>query len=113
MKTILGNSNSRSGVSEHFPKVNCKFRQYRSRPRKHKKIDLISTNCYETLYITDCDTESEGKDSDYITNTYALTDNNIWPGYTHRIHQWNDNLKEVNKKNIKLQKPQIAVMMIE
>ena len=36
------NSNSKLTVSEEFATVNNKFRQKRSRPRKHKKFDLNS-----------------------------------------------------------------------
>ena len=94
----FNNSNSKSTVSKEFKTVNRKFRRKRSRPRKHKKVDLNFTNRYETLYITDSNTESESEDSDDITTTDISTDN------THRIHQRNDNLKEVNKKKMKLRK---------
>ena len=41
--------------------VNSKFRQKKSRPRRHKIVDLNCSNRYETLYITDNYTESEVK----------------------------------------------------
>ena len=74
----------------------------KSQPRKHKKIDLNCSNRYEYLYITDSNTESESEDSDDITITDTLTDNNTQTGYTHRIYQRNDDLKEVNKPKSKI-----------
>ena len=41
--------------------------------------------------------QSESEDSDDITITDTSTDNNTEPGYTYRICQQNDNLKQVNK----------------
>ena len=86
-----------SNLKSQFTTVHSKFRQKKSRSRKHKKVDLNCSNCYETLYITDSNTESESEDSDDITTTDTSTDSNTRAGYTHRIHQENDNLKEVNK----------------
>ena len=56
------NSNSKLTVSEEFVTVNNK----RSRPSKHKKVDLNCSNRYETKYITDSNTESGNEDSDDI-----------------------------------------------
>ena len=86
-----------SNLKSQFTTVNSKSRQKKSWPWKHKKVDLNCSNCYETQYITDSNTESESEDSDDITTTDISTDSNTRPGYTHRIHQENDNLKEVNK----------------
>ena len=83
----FNNSNSKATVPEEFTTVNSKFRQIRSRPRKHKKVDLNCSNRYETLYIIDSNTESESEDSDDITTTDDSTDNNTRPDYTHRIYQ--------------------------
>ena len=47
-----------------------------SRPKKHKKVDLNCSNRYETLYITDSNTESESDDSDDITITDISVGNN-------------------------------------
>ena len=102
-KHSFNNSDSKSTVSEEFTKVNSKFRQKKkSQPRKHKKTDLNCSNRYENLYITDSNTESESEDSDDITITDTLTDNNTQTGYTHRIYQRNDDLKEVNKPKSKI-----------
>ena len=101
-KHSFDNSDSKSTVSEEFTKVNSKFRQKKSRPRKHKKVDLNCSNRYENLYITDSNTESESEDSDDITITDPSTDNNTQPDYTHRIYQRNDDLKEVNKTKSKI-----------
>ena len=54
------------------------------------------------LYITDSITESESEDSDDITITDTSTDNNTRPGYTDRIYQRNDSLKQVNKTKNKI-----------
>ena len=62
-----------------------------------KKSDLNCSNRYETLYITDSTTESESEDPNYITYTGTSTDNNTRPGYTCRLYQQNDDLKQVNK----------------
>ena len=72
-KHTFDNSNSKSAVSEDFTTVN---RKKSSRPRKHKKVDLNCSNRYETLYITDSNTESESEESDdiAITDTSAVTD---------------------------------------
>ena len=98
-KHTFDNSNSKSAVSEDFTTVN---RKKSSRPRKHKKVDLNCSNRYETLYITDSNTESESEDSDDITITDSSTDSNRRPGYIHRIYQGNDNLKQVNKTKNKI-----------
>ena len=50
----------------------AKFRQKRSRPRKHNKFYLNCSNCCKTLYITDRNTESESEDSDDITTFIYL-----------------------------------------
>ena len=52
--------------------------------------------------MTDSITESESEDSDDITITDTSTDNNTRPGYTHRIYQRNDSLKQVNKTKNKI-----------
>ena len=83
-------------------KLIANFAKKKSRPRKHKKVGLNCSNRYETLYITDSNTESESEDSDDITITDTLTDNNTQTGYTHRIYQRNDDLKEVNKPKSKI-----------
>ena len=78
------------------------FEKKKSRPTKHKKVDLNCSNFYETFYITDSNIESESEDSDDITITDTSTDNNLRPGYTHRIYQWNYNLEKVNKTKNKI-----------
>ena len=85
----------------------------KSRSRKHKKVVLYCSNRYETLYITDSNTESESEDSDDITITHTSTDNNRRPGYTHRIYQRNDNLKQVNEKKKKITENVKDVMIFE
>ena len=42
----------------------------------NRKVDLNCSNRYETLYITDSNTESESEESDDITITDTSTDNN-------------------------------------
>ena len=86
----------------NLQRLTANFDKKKSRPRKHKKIDLNCSNRYENLYITDSNTESESEDSDDITITDTLTDNNTQTGYTHRIYQRNDDLKEVNKSKSKI-----------
>ena len=54
------------------------------------------------IIITDSNTESESENSDDITTRHTSTDNNTRSGYTHRIYQRNDNLKEVNKTKNKI-----------
>ena len=107
------NSNAKSTLSEELKVTNSKFQQKRSRRRKHKKVDWNWSNCFETLHITDSNTESENEASDDITTTDSSTENNARPGYTHRIHQLNDNLKEVNKIKNKITKNVNRVMICE
>ena len=99
-------SNSKLTVSKEFTTVNGKFRQKRSRPRKHKKeVDLNCSNRYEILCISDSNTEIKSEDSDDISTTDTSTDNNTRPAaYTHRIRQRNDNLKKMNKTKNKITK---------
>ena len=54
------------------------------------------------LDIIESTTESEIEDSDDITITDTSTNNNTRPGYTHRIYQSNDSLKQVNKTKSKI-----------
>ena len=54
------------------------------------------------LYIIESITESEIEDSDDITITDTSTNNNTQPGYTHRIYQSNNSLKQVNKTKSKI-----------
>ena len=102
-KHTFDNSNSKSAVSEDFTTVN---RKKSSRPRKHKKVDLNCSNRYETLYITDSNTDSERDDSDDITITDTPTDNNREPGHTHRSHQRNVNRGNDTRVRNAKQRPQ-------
>ena len=95
-KLTFDNWNSKSTLSEEFTTVNGKLWQKKSHPRG-KKSDLNCSNRYETLYITDSTTESESEDPNYITYTGTWTDNNTRSGYTCRLYQQNDDLKQVNK----------------
>ena len=72
---------------KNLKRLIANFEKKKSRPRKHKKVDLNCSNFYETFYITDSNIESVSEDSDDITITDTSTDNNLRPGYTHRIYQ--------------------------